>query len=105
MAFVPTLVIILGFLIAACDGQSAPVASNIYDSLQPLGCSQVSDFRSCRVCACVQEEKCPAGLTYRLFTFYYGFRRAVFHLFGLRRWWFSHFLISGWQKGESKKMI
>lgn len=37
---VEILVIYLGWLLVACNGQSSPVASNLYDSLQPLQCGQ-----------------------------------------------------------------
>ena len=37
-----SVVIFLGLLIAEGQCQSIGVANNIYDSLQPLGCSQVS---------------------------------------------------------------
>lgn len=56
-----TVVIFLGLFVIVCDNQSISVGNNIYDSLQPLDCGQVSRFqRQLSVLVYVQIGLCPA---------------------------------------------
>ena len=57
---VSSVVTFLGLLTAVCHGQSIEVANNIYDSLTPLGCTQVKLKRwTSDIPACVKKTYCP----------------------------------------------